>query len=167
MKWPPIFIALFVPYFCYGIVIPPNYDFSLKKLDIFKPGSNKKEIEKKYKKGDKIDDTTTKYYVEHLRYKFPIFVQYEGEKVSDYFAKLPSYFLHDVFHQSLINKIGKQNKYLKQNQNALYIWNNKDGNKYVYAATCTITCFPIYLAVMKVGGSPLFDKFTSEGTEKK
>ena len=40
-----------------------------------------------------------RFYVDQIRYKFPVFVQLDQGKALDFYAKLPSYFLHDVFHQ--------------------------------------------------------------------
>ena len=133
-------------------VDPPNYNFSLDRLNQFKPGNSKEEIEKENKKGEIIEQqgerAVIKYYITHLRYKFPIFVQFYQGKVLDYYARLPQYFLHDVFHQSLINRFGKQNKYFKKEESALYQWENKENMKIVYHAACTITCFPIYLSMI-------------------
>ena len=135
-----------------GKVDPPNYNFSLDQLDKFKPGQGKDEVEKKFEKGEIIeqggDRVVVKYYVAHLRYKFPIFVQFYKGQVLDYYARLPQYFLHDVFHQSLIKRFGKQNKYFKKEESAIYEWDNKDNVKIVYHGSCTITCFPIYLSMI-------------------
>jgi hypothetical protein len=81
-----------------------------------------------------------------LRYKFPVFVQVANGQVLDFFARLPAYFLHDVFHQSLINRYGKQDLYFKKDSNAIYIWNDEEGIRFTYSGGCTINCFPIYFA---------------------
>jgi hypothetical protein len=142
-------------------VIPKNYNFTLDKFQIFKPGTNISDITAKYptkeltfKEGN---FTTYKYSIVHIRYKFPVFVQFANDKVTDFYAKLPSYFLHDLFHQSLINRIGPQDKFKKVEEQAIYIWNNKEGNKHIYFGSCTITCFPVYYSVQsnkfkKMGG---------------
>jgi hypothetical protein len=133
-----------------ALVEPPNYDFSIDKFQLFMPGKAYTEIEKVYGKGDllfkKGQFTTYKFYIEHIRYKFPILVQTKDGKVTDFHANLPTYFLHDIFHQSLINRIGMQDKYLHVDEQAVYIWNNKDGVKHVYSGACSITCFPIFYA---------------------
>ena len=64
-------------------------------------------------------------------------------------AHLPQYFSHDLFHQALINRLGKQDSYLKKNKTAVYRWKNRKGLNYIYAGACTITCFPIYYAVYR------------------
>ncbi len=136
-----------------GKVEPPNYDFSLNAFELFKPDKSMSAIKKEYGKGEPIFKSgifiTTKFYVAHNRYRFPILVQSTGDKVTDFYARLPAYFLHDIFHQSIINRIGKQDKYYKAEEQALYIWKNKKNLNYVYSGACSITCFPVYYAVYK------------------
>ena len=131
-------------------VDPPNYDFSVNTLEDFYPGKLQTDLDKKYGSPEVMSTTgavkTLKYNVSHLRYKFPVLVHVSSGKVDDMFARLPSYFLHDVFFQSLVNRIGKQDVYKKVGEEAVYQW-NKDPLKYVYSAACTITCFPIFYAV--------------------
>lgn len=118
------------------------------------PGSTLEKIEKVYKfkeltfndKGFK----TYKFYIEHIRYRFPIFAQFKNNIVVDFVARLPAYFLHDIFHQSLINRLGNQDVYKKTEESAIYIWKNHQGLKHIYSGGCSITCFPIYYAVEKV-----------------
>ncbi len=135
-------------------VTPPNYDFSLDKVQVFLPGTKLSEIQKKYPENElmiKEDGFITyRYYIEHIRYKFPLLVQTYNGIVTDVFMKLPSYFLHNVFHQSLINRIGPQDKYKKIEEQAIYIWSNKKNLKHTYFASCTITCFPVYYSVEQV-----------------
>lgn len=130
----------------------PNYDFSIDTLSEFLPGKSLENIEAKYGKGETLSEEnglkTIKFSVAHLRYKFPVLVQVRGKEVEDTFARLPSYFLHDVFFQSLINRYGKQARYKKTGEEAFYVWEEKD-LKHVYSAACTITCFPIFYAVQK------------------
>lgn len=139
----------------------PNYDFSLDSFKIFMPSSSLATIKTKYKnisleKKEK-GLSTYKVYVDQLRFKFPVFFQTRDEKVTDFYARLPAYFLHDIFHQSLINRLGKQNKYLKKEEAAVYVWNKKDLT-HVYSGGCTITCFAIYYTVYlnDKGYTPIF-----------
>ena len=139
----------------YAKVDPPNYNFSLEAFDLFKPGSSVEEIKKKYPKAEVVDQKTEssviKVYVAHLRYRFPVFIQTHRDKTVDFIARLPNYFLHDLFHQTLINRYGKQDKYFKKEESALYVWRGeKDGIKRVYYGTCTITFFPVYYSEMMV-----------------
>jgi len=155
----------------YSKVDPPNYDFSLDKLKTFMPGEKLEEIKKTYPNGELYSKNglteTHKYYVEHLRYKFPVFVQYESGIVTDFFARLPSYFLHDVFHQSIINRYGKQSQYKKYEESAVYTWNDISGNKHIYFGSCTITCFPIYYTVISLKNSNKSIMETQLALEKK
>ncbi len=131
-------------------VEPPNYNFSLEALDVFMPGKSLEDIEKSYGKGELYTDgefAQIKFYVAHLRYKFPVFVQIKDKKSVGFFARLPQYFSHDLFHQSLINRYQKQDEYLKKEEQAVYLWKKEAGLKRIYSGACTITCFPLYYAV--------------------
>lgn len=128
----------------------PNYNFSLDTLNDFMPGKLQSDLEKKYGKPEVMSNEagvkTLKFQVAHIRYKFPVIVQVREGEVQDFFARLPSYFLHDVFFQSLINRLGKQTTYKKTGEEAYYTWDSKP-LKHIYSAACTITCFPIFYAV--------------------
>lgn len=143
-------VSLLKPSEALGQIEPPNYNFSLDTLGDFYPGKKLQDIEKKYGKGevqfDKGASKIYKFYVSHVRYRFPVFVNiFQGESVA-FFARLPTYFLHDVFHQSLINRYGKQDEYSKVGNAANYTWNNKNNLKLIYQGQCTMTCFPMYLS---------------------
>jgi hypothetical protein len=131
----------------------PNYNFGLDTLADFFPGKSTSEIDTKYGKGETMSEesglTTLKYNVSHLRYKFPVIVQAKEGVIEDFFARLPSYFLHDLFFQSLINRYGKQTSYKKVGEEAHYVW-NVPPVKHIYSAACTITCFPIFYAVQRI-----------------
>jgi hypothetical protein len=143
----------------------PNYNFSLDTLADFYPEKNRADLEKKYGKAEVMDTKngveTLKFYVAHIRYKFPVLVQVKEGKVLDFFARLPSYFLHDIFFQSLVNRMGKQKDYKRVIEEAVYSW-EKDSLKHVYSASCTITCFPIFYTVFplesKNGFKPILQK---------
>lgn len=130
----------------------PNYNFSVETLLDFAPDTALEAIEKKYGKGS-IERRgqgveTRKFFVSHVRYKFPVLVQLQEGKVTDMYARLPSYFLHDVFLQSLVNRIGKQTSFKKAGEHAHYIWDTNN-LRHVYDGACTITCFPVFYAVEK------------------
>jgi hypothetical protein len=159
----------------YSKVDPPNYDFSLKELQKFYPGADATALLKtKPQVITKSGATTTyKVYVSQIRYKFPVFFQVKDNKVLDFYARLPNYFLHDIFHQSLINRYGKQDKYKNKNEHSIYLWNNKNKARHLYEAACAITCYPIYYSASlpkenwPVGFKPLSDKFLKTETELK
>lgn len=131
-------------------VVPPNYDFSMDTLNDFFPDKDIAAIEAKYGKGEVLrDDGSIKmlrFMVAQIRYVFPIVVQESKGKVIDMHARLPSYFLHDIFHHSLIKRWGKQQAYKRVDEEAFYEWKN-DERTMSYGASCTITCFPTYLSV--------------------
>ena len=100
-----------------------------------------------------------RFEISHRHYRFPLFVQVYDNKVVDFFASLPSYFLHDVFHQSLINRYGKQKTYTRKEKQAYYEWNTKKGLSHSYAGACSITCFPIYYSVYPQAPPPGLTKY--------
>lgn len=130
----------------------PNYDFSLDTLADFFPGKSLSPLDQKYGKAEVMSNEgglqTLKYQVSHLRYKFPVIVQARDGVIEDFLARLPNYFLHDIFFQSLVNRMGKQTSYKKTGEEAFYSW-DAPPLKHVYSAACTITCFPIFYAVQK------------------
>jgi len=135
-------------------VEPYNYDFTIDKLNLFWPGKTLDEANKKYGKPELLKKTESviywKYNLIHVRYKFPIFVQVnrKTKKIMDFYARLPNYFLHNIFHQGLINRFGPQKHYYPYERSAVYKWENtKEGLDILYSGTCTITCFPIFVAV--------------------
>ncbi len=130
-------------------VDPANYEFSTDTLSDFFPGKKISEIEAKYGKGDVMKEGDVKmirFWVSQIRYKFPVIVQADQENVLDMFATLPTYFLHDVFHQSLIKRWGKQKTYKRVDEEAYYRWSDEEKVMH-YAAACTITCFRLYFSV--------------------
>jgi len=152
-------------------VDPPNYNFSLDKLDPFTPGKTYDSLVKSLGKGEIMEDSgdlkVYRYEVAHVRYKFPVFVQIKNNSITDFYARFPTYFLHDLFHQSLINRFGKQDKYHRQENDAVYIWENAKGNRVIYSGACTVTCFPNYVSYIKVEKKkgdivPLLQKFSNQ-----
>lgn len=150
----PCLIIMFQP--LNAKVEAPNYNFSLNALDDFFPDKPISALESKHGKPETMSEDggikTLKYYVAHIRYKFPVIVQVKDGVIVDFFARLPSYFLHDLFFQSLVNRYGKQTTYKKTGEEAFYTWDKKP-LKHVYSASCTITCFPIFYAVEKENDS--------------
>lgn len=138
----------------FSLVTAKNYDFSLKEFEAFTPGKRIADIPQRFGKAvqtfKNADFITFQYYVSHLRYKFVILVQTQNGIITDFHARLPNYFLHDVYLQSLHNKLGKQDTFYKENEAAIYIWKNKDNLKHIYSGACTITCFPIYYSVQGI-----------------
>lgn len=144
MMWFLLFTSL-----AWSKVDPPNYDFSVDSLAVFMPGAEVTAAEAKHGKAEVMSDGDVKmlrFQVVQIRYKFPVIVQAQAGKVIDMHATLPSYFLHDIFHHSLIKRYGKQQTYKRVDEEAFYEW--KDADKTMqYGASCTITCFPVYFSV--------------------
>ncbi len=131
-----------------GKVTPKNYDFTYEKLKTFYPGNRLEDIKKSYPQARLINKASVELYrvdIVHQRYKFPLFFQSKDGAIIDFYARLPSYFLHDIFHQSLINRFGKQNKFYNKDRTSIYTWSNADNIKLTYSGSCTITCFPVFL----------------------
>lgn len=132
-------------------VDPPNYDFSLDQLKVFMPGSKLDAAKQKHGEAQLVKKVGAfeihRLYVKHVRYKFPVLAQVNKGEITDFYARLPAYFLHDIFHQSIINRLGSQDVYKKVEEQAVYVWKNKDGLNHVYSGACTITCFPVYYSV--------------------
>lgn len=146
----PLLIFILLSLQVHAKVDPQNYDFSTDTLAEFFPGQTLATIESKYGKGEVMGEKngtrTLRFWVSQIRYKFPVLVQVDQEKVLDMFATLPSYFLHDIFHYSLIKRWGKQQKYKRVDEEAYYRWEDAERIMH-YSAACTITCFPLYFSV--------------------
>lgn len=108
-------------------------------------------------------------YWQYQNYRYPIFVQEINGEIEDFFLTFPSFFLHDRIHEQFISKWGKQQFYQHSNLSALYSWKNINSNKLsaVYEANCSITCFPVSLAMQKnklsLGVIPLWQQFHQQG----
>ena len=130
----------------------PNYDFSLDQIKPILPGVKIADVKKALPEIQAITSTKKrqvyKVKLKHQRYVIHAELNVFNETITDIFIRLPSYFLHDVFHQSLINRYGKQNIYKLKNEHAIYIWNKIENFKIVYSSACTIQCFPIYLTLV-------------------
>ena len=149
----------------------PNYDFSLEAFNDFYPNKKFESVNSKHGKPELVNSTrgqkTWKFQVEQIRYKFPVMVQEKDGEIQDFFARLPSYFLHDIFLQSLVNKLGKQTTYKKTGEEAFYVWETAE-LKHVYSAACTITCFPIFYSVQlsKPKSPSLLDQMKNTSLQK-
>lgn len=130
----------------------PNYKFDPKVLEVFFPGKTLAGIEAKHGKGEALGKSKEfeilKFQVKDKQYNFSVLVQQNEGVVHDFHARLPSYFLHDVFFQDLIKVLGKQDVYKKTLEEAYYQWNKND-LVFVYSASCTITCFPVFFGGYK------------------
>lgn len=158
-------------------VDPPNYDFSLDQLTPFTPGSSLEKIKTTFGEGEIYEETkdtrVMKYYLRRNRYIFPIFVQFYQGTVLDFYAKLPTYFLHNIYHQSLINRYSQQSRFKKNESEAVYMWDRLKEVGIVYKGNCTIHCFPVYHAMFTKAPPQslttyrsLYHRFQGDGTLK-
>ena len=132
-------------------VEPPNYNFTYESFAPYLPGADYQNLEKANGTGEIVSkegkSILRRYLIKHQLYVFPIWVLTDEKLILSMYTRLPSYFLHDVFHQSLINRYGKQDQYYRKEEHAVYKWKNANNLKITYEGACTITCFPIYLSV--------------------
>ena len=85
---------------------------------------------------------------------FFLLAQVYNGQVVDFFTRLPSYFLHDAFHQALINRYGQQTSYILKDRHAFYQWLKQPGVVHSYGAACSLTCFPRYYSVHPASPPP-------------
>lgn len=128
-------------------VLAPNYHFSFDEFNSYLPGQTIEPSSGQFLPMIKKNSTQLfQSQIKKERYIIPIFITLQNNKVIDFYAKLPIYFLHDIFLQSLVNRFGKQTSYKMKDEHAVYQWELKDLS-ITYSATCTITCFPIFISI--------------------
>ena len=128
----------------------PNFNFNFDSLKDFFPRQDLATLDQKFTPQVLQANGAyrwQKYQLTHPRYQIKILAQAWQDKVADFFAPLPSFFSHDLFLQALIKRLGPAQKMAKQGEEAAYFW-EQDQLRYIYAAACTITCFPVYLTVI-------------------
>ena len=125
----------------------PNYHFSIDEFNSYLPNQSIEPLSGQFQSLKKTAAAVlVKTEIKKERYHIPIFITAEKNTIIDMYAKLPSYFLHDVFFESLRKKYGKQTTYKMKDEHAVYTWEKED-LLITYSATCTITCFPLYLSI--------------------
>ena len=123
--------------------------FSLEHFTLFFPSTPLGDIEKIHQKGEESKSINEGIILKHyIVENVNIWIQIKDEYVIDFYARLPTHFSHDYFHQFLIKRYGKQNSYFKQNRSAIYEWKDKNGDDIIYSGQCTLTCFPHYLSIV-------------------
>lgn len=147
-------------------ITPPNFDFTIKTLEPFFPGSTLAKIKEDkaitsdiYE--DKGNQKIVKIRFKREKYALDIFVQTKDEKVTDMFVRMPQHFNHDIFLTELQKNYKKQDKFIRKDMSALYVWMNQGGNKIIYHGSCSISCFPMFIEVVSSDPSvtPLYQKF--------
>ncbi|MBC7712156.1 MAG: hypothetical protein H7177_02390 [Rhizobacter sp.] len=145
---------------------PPNYDFTLALIEPFFPGKSITDIHKdKTIKSDIFEDNGNakiiRFKLKRANYSLDIYTQVKDDKISDVFVRLPQYFIHDLFLTDLVKRYKKQDKFIRHDMSALYVWMNRDGNNILYHGSCSITCFPMFVEVVNKDPKviPLYQKF--------
>lgn len=128
----------------------PNYDFSTATLEPFYPGASIEKIKSDKTISSEIYEDagnlkTYKFKLKKTNYKLDIFAQAKDDKITSMFVRLPHYFNHDLFLTELQKKFKKQDKYVRKDLSALYVWMNRDGNNIIYQGSCSLTCFPMFI----------------------
>ena len=149
--------------------VPAGEEMILEQLAAFMPGSSLKAAEDVHGKGKKsagsAEDISKRFYhIAKNGYAFSLWVQVRQDAAIDFYAKLPSYLPHGRFHQALVERYGQQDQYFRQETSAVYRWNDEENKQIIYEGQCSLTCFPLYLAVSPVskpegaeGYKPIFE----------
>lgn len=145
-------------------ITPPNYDFTLKSIDNFTPGKNIEEIKKQNPKFDLFEDNgeqkILRFKLKRANYSLDLYTQVKKDTVTDLFVRLPQHFSHDIFLGDLQNKWKKQDKYVRHDKSAIYVWLNRDNFNIIYHGSCSITCFPMFIEIVSTDKSvvPMYVK---------
>ena len=145
-------------------ITPPNYDFTLKTIDNFTPGKKIEEIKKQNPKfdlfADNGDQKILRFKVRRANYILDIYTQVKKDIVTDLFVRLPQYFLHDIFLSELQKKWKKQDRFVRHDKSAVYVWLNRDNTNIIYHGSCSVTCFPMFIEIVSTDKSvvPMYVK---------
>lgn len=145
----------------------PNYDFSMAVLEPFFPGKSVAELQKdKTIQSDIFEDggnqKTYRFKLKKENYILDLYTQTKDDKITDLFVRLPQHFNHDQFLTELQKKYKKQDRFVRKDLSALYVWINREGNNILYHGSCSITCFPMFIEIVSTEKTvtPLYQKFT-------
>lgn len=146
-----LFISIINPTNTFSSEIAKIISSKTECLENFKIGVNLSDILKKYqgtlwKANEKRGEYIYVFNIADQQFSFPLIAHFYNRQLMDYWIRWPVYFLHDAIHKQLIDVFGKQQKYFHQKDHSVYLWETKDFS-IRYEASCTITCFPIYLSM--------------------
>ena len=151
----PLILVHFLPliFRIHAEITPPNYDFTLKSIDNFTPGKNIEAVKKENPKfdlfADNGDQKILRFKLKRTNYILDVYTQVKKDTITDVFVRLPQFFLHDIFLKDLQAKWKKQDKYVRHDRSAVYVWFNRDNNNIIYHGSCFITCFPVFIEIVK------------------
>jgi hypothetical protein len=147
-------------------ITPPNYDFTIATIEPFFPGKSVVDLPKdKSIQSDIFEDMGNqkimRFKIKRASYVLDIYAQTKDDKITAVFIRLPQHFLHDLFLKDLQTKFKKQDRYVRKDMSALYVWLNRDNNNIIYHGSCSITCFPMFIEVVSTDKTvtPLYQKF--------
>ncbi|MBC7539596.1 MAG: hypothetical protein H7281_12300 [Bacteriovorax sp.] len=136
----------------------------MKSIENFTPGKNIEEIKKQNPKfdlfADNGDQKILRFKLKRANYSLDVYTQVKKDIVTDLFVRLPQYFLHDIFLRDLQKKWSKQDKFVRHDRSAIYVWLNRDNNNIIYHGSCSITCFPMFIEIVSTDKSviPMYVK---------
>lgn len=145
-------------------ITPPNYDFTLKTIENFTPGKEIETVKKEFPKYDVFSDEGSlkilRFKIIRTNYVLDVYTQVKKDIITDVFVRLPQFFLHDIFLADLQKKYKKQDRYVRKDRSALYVWLNRDNTNIIYHGSCSITCFPMFIEIVTTDKSvtPLYVK---------
>ncbi|MBP9681454.1 MAG: hypothetical protein KBD76_08615 [Bacteriovorax sp.] len=161
----PIFIHFLVSIFSVlAEITPPNYEFTLKSIDNFKPGKNIEEVKKQNPKFDLFEDSgdqkILRFKLMRANYSLDVYTQVKKDIITDLFVRLPQHFLHDIFLLDLQKQWKKQDRYVRHDRSALYVWLNREETNIIYHGSCSITCFPMFIEIVSTNKDviPMYQK---------
>lgn len=145
-------------------ITPPNYDFTLKTIENFTPGKEIESVKKDNPKYDVFSDEGSskilRFKIKRTNYVLDIYTQVKKDIITDVFVRLPQFFLHDIFLADLQKKYQKQDRYVRKDRSAIYVWLNRDNTNIIYHGSCSITCFPMFIEIVSTDKSviPMYVK---------
>lgn len=145
-------------------ITPPNYDFSLKTIENFMPGKNIEDLKKQNLKFDIFEDSgdkkILKFKINRPDYSLDIYTQVKKDLIIDLFIRLPQHFFHDLLLTELQKKWNKQDRFMRHDKSAVYVWLNRENTNIIYQGSCSLTCFPMFLEIVSTDKSvvSMYDK---------
>ncbi|MBF0205681.1 MAG: hypothetical protein HQK53_02210 [Oligoflexia bacterium] len=147
--------------------VSPRFDFQLEKFSILFTQRDLRAVRKSLsqlggRSGENTDlyaqiSTTNKNLVisklkifdtndsRSFRYYYVLLLQSYLDQILDFYIVFPSFMDHQFVYYNLQKKFAKVDKFARSGSSSFYIWNNVGGIKITYSATCTVSCFPLFL----------------------
>lgn len=151
-------------------------EFKLNELNPYLPGNVIDKGKPELKKAVVLDKEGEKEIL-LLKYQLPKFylttnLQVEKNEILDSYFRFPNNYSHDIVLTLLQKQFGKQTKYYKKNNDALYWWLDKDFEgktvDVIYHGSCSLTCFPLGIhfigkkAIENPSFTSLYQKFNKD-----